>query len=97
VATNENDLFNAVTGSLGQLLGAGSLGAIIGAVAIIVVALIKRQPPMAALIDARIRLLIEGYEKRIAELKDEIDDLEAKVGVLTHQLEAAREQRGFGL
>ncbi len=97
MATNENDVLNAVTGSVGQLLGAGSLGAIIGAVAIIVVALIKRQPPMAALIDARIRLLIEGYEKRIAELKDEIDDLETKVGVLTHQLESAREQRGFGL
>jgi hypothetical protein len=31
----------------------------------VIVALINRQPPMVALIDARIRTLIEGYEKHI--------------------------------
>ncbi len=98
MATNENDVFSAVTGSLGKLLGAGSIGAI----AIIVVALIKPQPRLALLIEARIKMLIEsyekqigGYEKRVAILQEEIDDFEAKVDVLTKQLYDAREQRGL--
>ncbi|MEJ0094696.1 MAG: hypothetical protein WDN46_15075 [Methylocella sp.] len=57
---------------------------------------------MALLIEARIKMLIESYEKRIAGyekrgaiLQEEIDDLEAKVDVLTKQLHDAREQRGL--
>ncbi len=38
---------------------------------------------------------IAGYEKRGAILQEEIDDLEAKVDVLTKQLHDAREQRGL--
>ncbi len=94
MATNENDLFGAiVTGSVGQLLGAGSLGAILGSLAIIIAALIKRQSPMAALIDARIRTLIEGYEKRINDLQQEIEKLECKVDTLTKALDEARKEQ----
>lgn len=50
-------------------------GMIIGVVATIIVALINRQPPMAALVDARIKLLIGEYEKRIADLQVEVAEL----------------------
>ena len=53
----------------------------------IVVALINRQPPMAILIDSRIRTLIEGYDKHINDLQEEIQKLEAKVNALTAELE----------
>jgi hypothetical protein len=97
MASNENDLFGAVvTGNIGQLLGAGSLGAILGSLAIIVAALIKRQSPMAALIDARIRTLIEGYEKRINDLQQEIEKLEGKVDTLTKALAEARKDSPCG-
>jgi len=37
---------------------------------------------MAALVDSRIRMLIDGYERRIADLQEEIQRLEAKVDAL---------------
>ncbi|MEJ0093420.1 MAG: hypothetical protein WDN46_08275 [Methylocella sp.] len=109
MATNENDLLNAVTGSLGQLLGAGSIGAVVGAIAIVVVALIKRQPPMAVLIDARMKILIDSYQKHIDacekiitgymeqvdDLKHQVDELAATIDRLNNELDKAREQRGF--
>ncbi len=52
---------------------------------------------MASLIDARIRILIESYEKRIAAMQDEIVKLEEKVDALTAALEDARTRRGMGL
>ncbi|MEJ0096067.1 MAG: hypothetical protein WDN46_22440 [Methylocella sp.] len=102
MATNENDLFNAVTSSLGQLLGAGSIGAI----AIIVVALIKRQPPMAVLIDARMKILIDSYQKHIDacekiitgymeqvdDLKHQVDELAATIDRLSKELDKARDK-----
>jgi hypothetical protein len=51
------------------------IGGLIGVIGTIIVALVNKQPPMAALIDARIRLLIEKYEYRIAELEDRVEDL----------------------
>jgi hypothetical protein len=81
------------SGVLGTVLGAGGLGALIGVVGTILTALINRQPPLAALVDARIRVLIEGYERRISELQREIDKLEAKVDALTKALDAARSRR----
>ncbi|MEJ0095720.1 MAG: hypothetical protein WDN46_20625 [Methylocella sp.] len=90
---NENDLFGAVvSGNVGQLLGVGSLGAILGSLAIIIAALIRRQSSMAALIDARIRTLIEVYERRINDLQREIEKLESKVDILSEALEKARNQ-----
>ncbi len=95
--TNQNDLFGAVvSGSVGQLLGVGSLGAILGSLAIIIAALIRRQSSMAALIDARIRTLIEVYEKRIDGLQREIEKLECKVDILTAALEKARNNQPPG-
>jgi predicted RNase H-like nuclease (RuvC/YqgF family) len=96
MATNENDILGAVLGNMGQLLGAGGLGAILGSLAIIIAALIKRQSPMAALIDARIRTLIEGYERRIDDLRQQIEKLESKVDSLTQALEDARQDRALG-
>jgi hypothetical protein len=75
-------------------LGAGGVGAMIGVVGTILTALINRQPPMAAMIDARIRTLIEGYEKRISDLQHEITKLEGKIDALTRALEEARVDRG---
>lgn len=74
-------------------LGSGLLGAALGVLGTVIVALINRQPPMAAIIDARIRTLIEGYEKHVNDLRMEIGKLEAKVNALTKALEEARLER----
>ena len=74
-------------------LWTGGIGATLGVLGTVIVALINRQPPMAALIDARIRILIEGYEKHVTDLQAEIRKLEAKVDALTRALEEARMDR----
>jgi hypothetical protein len=51
---------------------------------------------MSSLIDARIRILIDGYEKRIAELQQEVIKLEQKLDAHT-ALEEGRPRPGFGL
>ncbi len=86
MATSDGDIWN-------NLLS-GSAGAVLGILGTVIVALIDRQPPMAALIDARIRTLIEGYEKHICDLQTEIRKLETKVDGLTLALEQARTDRG---
>lgn len=73
-------------GFIGTVLGAGAGGVLIGAVGTIIVALINRQAPMAALVDQRIRALLEAYEKQNESLREEIARLEKKVAAL----EAAR-------
>jgi hypothetical protein len=80
-------------GDIWYNLLSGSAGAVLGIFGTIIVALINRQPPMAALIDARIRMLIEGYEKHISDLRTEIRKLEMKVDALTKALEQARMER----
>jgi uncharacterized protein YlxW (UPF0749 family) len=77
-------------------LGAGGIGTALGVFGTIIVALINRQPPMAVLIDARIRTLIEGYEKHVSDLQQEIRKLEAKVDALTRALDEARTDRASG-
>jgi len=83
-------------GSSWSTLGAGILGAVIGVTGTVVTALINRQPPMAALVDARIRVLIESYECRICELQAEVVKLEAKVDALTKALQQAKPLRFLG-
>jgi predicted RNase H-like nuclease (RuvC/YqgF family) len=78
-----------------ETVGVAGLGAAVGIVGTIITALINKQHPMAALVDARIRLLIEGYERRINELQSEIAQLELKVDALTKELERAR--TGLGI
>jgi hypothetical protein len=78
-------------------VGAAGIGAVVGIVGTIFTALINKQHPMAALVDARIRLLIEGYERRINELQSEIAMLELKVDALSKELERSRTGTGLGL
>ncbi|VTZ49241.1 conserved hypothetical protein [Methylocella tundrae] len=78
-------------------IGAGSIGTALGVFGTIIVAMINRQPPMAVLVDARIRTLIEGYEKHVNDLQQEIQKLEAKVNALTKALEEAKASRGIGI
>lgn len=78
-----------------ETVGVAGIGAAVGIVGTIFTALINKQHPMAALVDARIRLLIEGYERRINELQSEIAKLELKVDALTKELERAR--AGLGI
>lgn len=86
---------SADTGNLGTAAVAG-IGAIIGIIGTILTALINKQHPMAALVDARIRLLIEGYERKINELQAEITVLELKVDALTKELQRSRTDSGLG-
>ncbi|WOJ88075.1 hypothetical protein RZS28_09410 [Methylocapsa polymorpha] len=85
------------SGNFWSTLGAGGFGALIGVIGTILTAMINRQPPMAAMIDARIRTLIEGYERRISDLQHEIAKLEGKIDGLTRALEDARIHRGLGM
>ena len=83
-------------GNIWSALGAGGVGAMIGVMGTILTAVINRQPAMAAMIDARIRTLIEGYEKRINDLQHEIAKLESKVDALTRALDEAHLGHGVG-
>jgi hypothetical protein len=74
-------------------IGAGALGTLIGATATIIAAMISRQPTLAAMVDQRIRVLIEAYDLTIRDLRAEIDTLERKVDELGAQLREARGQR----
>lgn len=85
MAANEGDIWSNVL--------SGSVGAALGVIGTAIVALINRQPPLAALIDARIRTLIEGYEKHVNDLQTEIRKLETKVDALTRALDRARMDR----
>jgi hypothetical protein len=84
-------------GNTWETIGVAGIGAAVGIIGTIFTALINKQHPMAALVDARIRLLIEGYERRINELQSEIAMLELKVDALTKELERSRTGAGLGL
>ncbi|HUB64376.1 MAG TPA: hypothetical protein VL996_08015 [Methylocella sp.] len=70
-------------------------GAAIGAGGTALNNIFRSRSSMAALVDARIRMLIDGYEKRIADLQDEIRRLEGKVDALTNVLEEERLRNGL--
>lgn len=82
------------SGVLGTAVGAGGLGALIGIVGTILTALINRQAPLAAVVDARIRVLIDGYERRIEQLEHKVAKLETKVDLLTKALDEVRARKG---
>lgn len=67
-------------------LSAGVFGALIGAVATIAAAMISRQPTLTAVVDERIRVLFDIYERTIKELRNEVAQLESKVDLLTAEL-----------
>ena len=79
---------------LGITIAVGLLGTLIGSVATIIVALVDRQPILAAAIDARIGLLIEIYERTIAELRAEIERLEAKIDIYEKTINDLRDHIG---
>jgi hypothetical protein len=71
-------------------VAAAICGAIVGAFGTTLGQLFRSRASMAALVDARIRMLIDGYERRVADLQDEIRRLEGKVDALTNALEEER-------
>jgi hypothetical protein len=77
-------------------LSAGVVGALIGAIATIIAAMISRQPTLTAVVDDRIRVLLEIYEKTIKELRCEIAQLENKVDFLSAELSKVRTEHRFG-
>ncbi len=78
-------------------VAAAICGAIVGAFGTTLGQLFRSRASMAALVDARIRMLIDGYELRIADLQDEIRRLESKVDALTNALEEKRTRSALGL
>jgi peptidoglycan hydrolase CwlO-like protein len=73
---------------------AGLFGTLVAAIATIFAALINRKPSLAAVIDARIRVLIETYEKTIAELRSEVGKLESKIDVYERTIWELRDHIG---
>jgi gas vesicle protein len=77
-------------------LSAGIVGTLIGAIATILAAMISRQPTLTAVVDDRIRFLLEIYERTIRELRCEIAQLEDKVDVLSTELSKVRSDHNLG-
>ncbi len=84
-----------MSNSVWMTLSAGVVGALIGAVATIVAAMISRQPTLTAVVDDRIRVLLEIYERTIKELRGEIAQLENKVDCLSTELNKVRAEQGL--
>ncbi len=74
-------------------LSAGVVGALIGAAGTIAAAMISRQPTLTSVVDDRIRVLLEHYERTIRELRGEIAQLESKVDFLTTELNKVRSKQ----
>jgi peptidoglycan hydrolase CwlO-like protein len=70
---------------------AGLCGALLGASATLMSALINRKPALAAIVDARIRVLLETYEKTIGELRGEIGKFEGKIDIYERTIEELRD------
>ncbi len=76
--------------SIWMTLSAGISGALIGAAATITAALITRQPTLTDVIDGRIKVLLETYERTIRDLRAEVERLEDKVECLSTELKKVR-------
>lgn len=72
-------------------LAAGLCGTLVGSGASIVSALINRKPGLSAVVDARIRVLFESYEKTIGELRNEIGKLEGKIDIYERTIRELRD------
>jgi peptidoglycan hydrolase CwlO-like protein len=75
-------------------LAIGLSGTLIGTVSTIVVAVMNRQPMLAAAVDSRIAVLIETYERTIGELRIELGRLEAKIDLYEKTIRDLRDHIG---
>lgn len=75
-------------------LVAGLFGTLIGSIATIIAAVIGRQPTLAAVVDARISVLMEIYERTIDELRAEIVRLEEKIDLYERTIRELRDHIG---
>ena len=67
-------------------------GALIGVCGTVFTAFINRKPALAAVVDTRIRVLIEAYERTIGELRMEIGKLETKIDIYERVIHELRDQ-----
>ncbi len=72
-------------------------GSIIGAVGGFVAALLNRGPALQAAVDARLKTLIDGYEKRVDDLTMEVHSLREEVVRLRVALAQTRASSGLGV
>jgi len=73
-------------------LGASALTAVGG----FVLALVNRGPALQSAVDARLRTLIDGYERRVDDLMLEVHSLREEVVSLRRALAEAHFSTGFG-
>ena len=71
---------------------AGLCGALIGVGGTIFTAFINRKPGLAAVVDTRIRVLIEAYERTIGELRMEVGKLETKIDIYERTIHELRDR-----
>lgn len=72
-------------------LVAGVFGTLVSSIATIIAAAISRQPTLAAVVDARISVLMEIYERTIGELRAEIVRLEEKIDIYERTIRDLRD------
>ncbi len=78
-------------------VGDGSIGAGITMIGAVIVAMLTRRSPLAALINEQLKLLIQAQAEQIKALQMEVVALEEKVDSLSESLAEARASRGFGI
>jgi len=78
-------------------IATGAAGTLAGVVGTIIVALINRQSPLAAIVDQRVKFLIEHYEKRLGDMDEELEDVKSKLAQVTLELAEERRVRVIGL
>lgn len=78
-------------------VGDGTLGAAIAALGAILLAVVNRKSPLAALVNEQLRLLIESQRRQIESLLARVTALEEELAAVRDELDAERRGKRIGL
>lgn len=84
-------------GDIWGRIGDGTIGGMITGLGAVILALINRKSPLAAIVNEQLRLLIETQRKEIESLRAELKEVRVELEAVKDELEAERRTRGLGL
>lgn len=64
-----------------------AISAVLGAIGGVVIALVNRAPGLQAVVDARVKIILEENGRRITDLKRELEETEARAERLQGQVD----------